>query len=466
MEFGHLVFEGNSYDQGKETKLETLIVGGGIAGLSAACTLGNQDFILCELSDQLGGTSGAIEINGSYFAQGAHYDLAYPDNYGMEGLELLQKLNIIQYNVFSELWEFNDKLYLIDTESKSRCFERGNFREEVLPDGYVKQNFINLLEKFKGEMTMPSRMIKSQFHKYNYINFAEYLKKEINPDLHFLKAVDYQMRDDYGGTTEQVSALAGIHYYQCRPYYIKPVELFSPKQGNFYFVQKLTQNIAGEKIKTGQLVFHIKKILNGFHVKVLDKNHQKVLNYQVKNIIYAGNKHALKHTFSNDYHLFEPIKYAPWIVMNIVLKDQIPGNPFWQNEILSSHPSMIGFVDSATQYADSDAPRVLTAYFCLQPEFRNVLADLESNKQAFCNQTVNILSNYFGVKLENLIDAIYIRLLGHAMPIPTTGYLLNDQNDYRSFENLVYAGVDNHRLPLFFEALDSGIQAAKLIMPG
>jgi len=51
--------------------------------------------------------------------------------------------------------------------------------------------------------------------------------------------------------------------------------------------------------------------------------------------------------------------------------------------------------------------------------------------------------------------------MGHAMPVPKKGYLFDDKNKYRSDKNLVYAGVDNSRLPLFFEALDAGIQAKK-----
>jgi hypothetical protein len=51
--------------------------------------------------------------------------------------------------------------------------------------------------------------------------------------------------------------------------------------------------------------------------------------------------------------------------------------------------------------------------------------------------------------------------MGHAMPIPQPGYLFKDANTNRSNPNLVYAGVDNGRLPLLFEAMDSGIMAAK-----
>ena len=49
--------------------------------------------------------------------------------------------------------------------------------------------------------------------------------------------------------------------------------------------------------------------------------------------------------------------------------------------------------------------------------------------------------------------------MGHAMSIPKINNLFNDKNLHRSEPNMVYAGVDNSRLPLLFEALDSGIQA-------
>jgi hypothetical protein len=124
---------------------------------------------------------------------------------------------------------------------------------------------------------------------------------------------------------------------------------------------------------------------------------------------------------------------------------------------------MIGFVDSGSQFTEPGTLRILTVYFCLDPANRIVLADIEKSKENFCAPVIGLISEYFGVKLEVLIEEIYIRIFGHAMPIPVPGFLFKDQNAARSFENFVYAGVDNHRLPLFFEALDSGIQAAKMI---
>lgn len=463
MEFGHLLKDGHSFQKGPQIQTNTLIVGGGISGMTAAYHIRDTDFILCELSDQLGGTSTAVKIEGSYFSQGAHYDLEYPDNYGNEGLELLKELKIIRFNEFRKLWEFIDRQFIINKNNETQCFEAGSYREDILPDNDIKNHFIQLVQKYKNEMIMPTRLIKSTYHGLNDISFSDFLKNELFTDPSFLKGIDYQMRDDYGGTSDQVSALAGIHYYQCRPYYIKPVEVFSPPQGNYYFIQKLIQGIPLERIRSGQLVYQIHKIKDGFNIKALDKRSRRVINYRARNIIYAGNKHTLKYTFPDDYSLFEKITYAPWVVMNIILKENFAGNKYWQNEIMSGHPSLIGFVDSGAQYTQSDRSRVLTVYFCLAPDQRNVLAELNENREIFCNQVIPILNQYFEMKIDSYIHEIFIRIFGHAMPKPVTGYLFQDQNESRSCENLVYAGVDNHRLPLFFEALDSGIQAGKLI---
>ena len=66
--------------------------------------------------------------------------------------------------------------------------------------------------------------------------------------------------------------------------------------------------------------------------------------------------------------------------------------------------------------------------------------------------------------LETSIDVegCCIKVMGHAMPIPAPGYLLKDANNASNAE-MIYAGVDNGRLPLLYEALDSGLQAASLI---
>ncbi len=57
MAVGHLAYESHNYPTTKSLKTKYLIVGGGIAGMSAAYRLRHEDFMLFELSDLLGGSS-------------------------------------------------------------------------------------------------------------------------------------------------------------------------------------------------------------------------------------------------------------------------------------------------------------------------------------------------------------------------------------------------------------------------
>ena len=73
------------------------------------------------------------------------------------------------------------------------------------------------------------------------------------------------------------------------------------------------------------------------------------------------------------------------------------------------------------------------------------------------------MSLYFNQELHSQIDEAHVFLHGHAMPIPAPSYLLNNRNKSLIAEQgFFFAGVDNGRLPLLFEAVDSGLEAAEL----
>ena len=65
-------------------------------------------------------------------------------------------------------------------------------------------------------------------------------------------------------------------------------------------------------------------------------------------------------------------------------------------------------------------------------------------------------------RTNKILKAI-VHPIGHGMPIPEPGYVGDNLNDRIPFPNFAVAGVDHGRLPLFFEALDSGIEAAKKV---
>ncbi len=475
MSTAHLVFESSKYPSGKKLSTDYLIVGGGIAGMCAAYQLREKDFILFELSNALGGTSSGGNYNNISLCHGAHYDLAYPANFGKAALTMLQELNIIYHDSFLNSWNFKDKKYLIPKKRESRTIAHGVLRKEVFPDAVEKGLFIELIKSFNGKMPMPSQLIAEEYRYLNNISFFNWLQQHKSFSPGFIEGLDYHMKDDYGAGSDQISALAGIHYFTCRSYFTKPVELFSPPEGNFYFINKINNRLPKDRVLTSHLVKQISEKNGGFEVEIINAVKKENIQVSCNKIIYAGQKHALKYIYPKDYDLFQKTEYAPWVVMNIVLRSsskltdlvdrsKAVSGIYWQNEIISHDKSLLGFVDSAAQFSENQDQRVLTVYYCFKPEERKMMSMIEERKNTFVEQTLTHLEAYFGKSLKRDVEKVFIKQMGHAMPIPKPGYLFRDANESRSNQNLVYAGVDNGKLPLLFEAVDSGIGAVDLLL--
>lgn len=460
---GHLVYQSHQYERIPGESVEVVIVGGGMAGLAAACRLKDRDFLLFELSSALGGTSCAYRSEELTFAQGAHYDMGYPHSYGSEVLDLFESLNIITYQPWKKEWGFTDQEHLVMHRRKNQCYDHGEIRKEVIKAGRLRDWFFDLLKPYQGQMHLPTRLIDAKFRPLDRISFADFLGKSLDLNDQFLAWVSYHTKDDYGADAHAVSALAGIHYFTCRPYNSEIVELFSPPEGNHYFIKKMADRVGADRLKANHLVKHISETSDGFRIEVIDTVNQQVRRVTAKKVIYAGQKHALKYIFPQHASLFGNNRYAPWMVVNLVLERSSEDWGYWQNEMLTKDETFLGFIDSTTQYKASPRHRVLTAYYCLPPSSRNDLVNVEATKNQIVESTAHHISNYLGEDIRPALRQADIKVMGHAMPIPGIGYLFDDKNQYLKNRNMVYAGVDNSRLPLLFEAVDSGITAAGMI---
>ena len=455
---GHLIKNALSLKICKKLQTETLIVGGGLAGLAAAHALKNKDYMLLELDDRFGGSSSANNYEGVALGRGAHYDLAYPAYYGAEVLRMFEELQIIEYQPWNDSWSFKDRQHIIPAARRQQCFQKGKFRKDVMPKTKASQKFMELMRQFEGQMVLPTRFTPTELKYLDQSTFDNYLNEhDINADPHFRNLIDYQMLDDYGGTSKQVSALAGIHYYTCRPYQNQYVELFSAPEGNQYFAKKILQKIPSQKILKEHLVYHIEKRGSGYLVESLNIIQNQRLQIQTDAIIYAGQKHSLKYITTEIDSPFDKNIYAPWMVVNILTRQKPDNFGYWQNEYLDSESGFLGFIDSSIQYQGNlKGLHCLTGYYCLKPEHRGKLLTVEDHKYRIVNKTLTYIHSM--VKEPIHPEAAFIHIMGHAMPIPTPHYLFKT---YADTDNFKFSGVDTGRLPLLFEAIDSGIVAAK-----
>ncbi|MEM1137800.1 MAG: NAD(P)-binding protein [Bacteroidota bacterium] len=462
MPTGHLIMESEQFAQGKSYDTNLLVVGAGIAGLTAAANAPDMDCIVCELSDRIGGSSGSETHNGVAFCQGAHYDLVYPKYFGEDCLRFFESLDILFFNKHAALWEYTDKQYLISTDYESQCFSGGQFRDDVLVEGEDLDKFMKFMDAQLGNFMLPTRLIDEKFRSLDQEDFLTYLNKHLSLSTDFIRAIDYQMFDDFSDEASKISALAGMYYYANRPYHTSEIEIFSPPEGNYYFAEKIATKIPEDQIWTKHLVKKISKVKEGFVAEVVDVATKSVKKVTATHLIYAGQKHALKYVFPEQHYLFEANQYAPWMVINFVLKENDLNKGYWQNEIIVPEKSFLGFVDSDAQFKKKDEARVLSAYYCFPQSGRENLANINRTAQQVVAQTTENIGWYFGMrpkKFKKIIEKVYIKVMGHGMPIPIPGYLFNDKNHKRKYKDLVFAGVDNSRLPLLLEAVDSGLCA-------
>lgn len=467
MAAGHQVMEKAQTWPVNQLRTQYLIVGGGIAGMAAAVHLKDENFILCELSETLGGTSGSARFGAEVFSQGAHYDLPWPGAFGQQVTSLFEKLGVVHFNSLKNRWDFTDSQFMIAPEDESRSYVRGTWREDLLPETPALQRFFGFLEQYAGKLVLPTRLVPQELHRYNQFSFHELLQR-FKPDYSLLEAMDYHMMDDYGGNTRQLAAMAGMYYYGSRPWFTSEAEIFSPPQGNNYFIEKMASVLPPGQLCTSHLVKRIKPAKEGFFVEVMDLRQQRLLRIHTRKVIYAGQKHALPWVFPEEGPLFSANSYAPWMVLNFVFKEgtQLPAG-YWQSEMIGPESAFLGFVDSDAQQAGSK--RVLTAYYCLAPEDRKLLAAVPERKQETAVRTLGHIARFFNLEypyLARATEKVFIKVMGHAMPVPVPGFLFNDRNARRKYAGLVYAGVDNSRLPLMLEAADSGILAANAARTG
>jgi len=122
MKLGHALRDGRI---GRATpvaqKVAVLIVGGGVAGLSAAYALskaGMHDYLLLELEDSVGGNAAWGENRFTRYPWGAHY-LPLPSRESMHVRRMLHEFGILQDGVESEEPVYHERF--LCTHRKSVC---------------------------------------------------------------------------------------------------------------------------------------------------------------------------------------------------------------------------------------------------------------------------------------------------------------------------------------------------------
>ena len=486
---GHLMRMGK-FPEATDTKIiDTVIVGGGMSGLSAAWWLNKNnknDFVILELDQKAGGNSQSGENSVSAYPWAAHY-VPLPGEDARYVKELFEELGVIT-GYKDKLPTYNE--FYLCSDPHERVYFQGRWHTGLFPENSVSAedkrqygeffDFMNKMSKTKGRdgkwaMSIPLDMSSAdeEFRKLDKVSMAQFLAEKGWSSKYLRWYVDYCCRDDYGQPCDQVSAWAGIHYFASRSGKAtnsgKETVLTWP-EGNGWIVNQLLKKFP-DKVKKNSLAFNIKQEDKHLLISYYDVETKKSYKIQAKHVIYAAPRFTAKYILDKNMgQLHNPsTTHVPWLVANVTVDRRPAGlgeDLAWDN--VSFYSKSLGYIVSTHQNLKTlRSETVLTYYLPLNdnsPLVERRLA-LQRDFDHWANLVAEDLERMHP-GIEGTIKNIDVWVWGHGMISPGIDYLWSPERSQmqQSMGNLHFAHTDMSGVSIFEEAQYRGVMAAKKVL--
>jgi len=471
---------------------DVLIIGGGVAGLSAKRWLhrhGQPDVLLLELDAATGGNSAAGRNEVSAYPWGAHY-LPVPDPRNHDLLDFLREAGTITgfapdgQPIYSE--------YHLCHDPEERLHIQGHWQTGLVPELGVPaedraqiSRFFALIEDFRqakgadglDAFTIPLDQSSTdpRFRELDNLTFAAYLDQHDFTSEYLRWYLDYCCRDDYGAPALQVSAWAGLHYFAARKgrgQNAAGTDVLTWPQGNGFLAENLRQQ-APAGILTNTMAYSMQETPTGVTVLAYDAATHETTRINARRVLLATPQFVTRRLLAGVAGVYQPPQlpyHAPWVVANLTVDGlpQGPGMPLCWDNVLYGGAS-VGYVNANQQdVALGTQQKVITYYWPLTDEppaqarrrayqtsydewLRRILAELETAHPGITPR----------------VQRAEVWVWGHGMVAPTPGYLWGPDRP-RAAQPLrnkfFFAHSDLSGISIFEEAFYQGIRAARQML--
>lgn len=453
---GHRLRDRARFSAPRETRQTRIaIVGGGIAGLSAAWWLarkGFRDFVVLDAEPEAGGNSRYGENEITRYPWAAHY-VPFPNAESTYVRDLFTELGLLDAQGHgNERWLCHspqERLFLhgrwqpgLDPELALTAADRAQFRrfEELIAAQRATKRYTIPLEL--GRRPDPLERISARAWLDQHQFTSPYLRWH----------VDYACRDDYGSSLDDANAWAAIHYFAAREHEERGP--FTWPEGNGWILRRLLDKLAPQ-VETNSLVHRITP--NGRRWRVDTER----LSLDAAAVIFAAPTFLAPYLIEG-FSSPVPFEYSPWLTANLTIENAPDlGETAWDNVIYQS-PSL-GYVVATHQNVSSIQHRsVWTYYWALTGDPLTQRRRLLSQPWTYWRDLILADLAKAHPRIRDHVSRIDIMRLGHAMRRPI---LKRGEDPVFDRPGLTFANSDLSGCSLFEEAQYHGIQAALRILP-
>ncbi|MEZ5428685.1 MAG: FAD-dependent oxidoreductase [Pyrinomonadaceae bacterium] len=493
VDIGHIIRENRSFEVPEKNweNVKVAIVGGGVAGLSAAWKMTQadfDDFLLLELENRIGGTAASGTSKIVSYPWGAHY-LPIPFQENTELISLLKEMNLTDGT--DQNGEIVVKEQFVIREPEERIFYKGRWYEGLYLNVGASAEDRRQLAAFQKELdrwidwrdskgkrafVLPVAECSddAEVAALDEISFADWLRERGFTSERLLWYCDYACRDDYGLKPERTSAWAGLFYFCSRvPRSGAESQSFITfPEGNGRFVNFLFDKVK-EKVRPSHIAVEIIPNEKGVDIICLNAQTKELRGIRAEKAVFAAPVFTARYLIRDfranpPAHLGE-FDHNAWFVANLFLRDRPRPRverdfPLAWDNVLYESPGL-GYVVATHQKGIDYGPSVFTYYYpMLSADGRAKLFGLDWRELS--DVCLSDLERAHP-EIRNLTERIDIMRWGHAMISPRTGFLWSGAREKarEPFRNIHFAHSDLSGIALFEEAFYHGLRAAREILP-
>jgi hypothetical protein len=454
-----------------------IIIGGGIAGLSACRGLaqkGINDFLLLELEKTIGGNSAYGNNRYSSFPLGAHY-LPLPNLHHNALLDFLGEIGVIKGYDKKGLPIYDE--FSLCHAPQERLLIQGHWQEGIVPSyGIDKEDalqikrfmaYVKMLKDTKGsdeKFAFDIPIVESSKDK-QYIDLQQVVFKDWLFDNGFTATslhwyLDYCCRDDYGAGIGKVSAWAGLHYHAARKGIganVAQDAVLTWVNGNGFLMEQLAQ-YAKDKYKTSQLVYDVVPTDSSVTLKVFDANKNITCEYTCEKLVIATPYFIAQRLLKIRPDVARQVEYYPWIVANVTL-DGFQTEMNWDNVLYQGKG--LGYVFAQHQNIGPLPVKKVISYYRPLDNFETASEArhwaMQQDEVSFQQMIEEELSQIHPT-IRDFMEQIEIHVWGHGMICPTPTFFEQTIN-HNPHPRIILAHSDLSGVSIFEEAFFAGLRA-------